>query len=182
MKLSSVSSRSSKVSDLSLSATDSYHIGDSCPLQGKSVIHKCIEWNRRALITLRAVPDGAIAIVMMRQCQGRFGIGKIGARTFDLRNMFRGIAFRQFCIGMPKIRNAMPRCHKCAAIDRPHGPAPIMAISGLAEPDRAKSVFQNASNGKRRPMEIGRFAAFPSLRERNSSRASRLDDGGQRCV
>jgi hypothetical protein len=36
---------------------------------------------------------------------------------------------RQFFMGSPKMRNETPAARKWAAIDRPYGPAPMMATS-----------------------------------------------------
>src|SRR5690349_20539397 len=45
--------------------------------------------------------------------------------------MEAGIRSRQSSMGVPKMRNSMPRARKCAAIDNPKGPAPTITISVL---------------------------------------------------
>src|SRR5882724_5427681 len=40
-----------------------------------------------------------------------------------------GIFVRQFSIGCPNIRNATSAAPRCAAIDKPYGPAPMIATS-----------------------------------------------------
>ena len=40
-----------------------------------------------------------------------------------------GIAVRHVCIGEPKTRKSAPRPRRWAAIDRPYGPAPTIAMS-----------------------------------------------------
>src|SRR5258706_120293 len=38
-----------------------------------------------------------------------------------------GICVRQLFSGVPKMRKSIPRARKCAASERPYGPAPMMA-------------------------------------------------------
>src|SRR5471030_950283 len=44
-----------------------------------------------------------------------------------------GIRLAQFSIALPKMRKFKPRALRCAAIDKPNGPAPTMATSHSSE-------------------------------------------------
>jgi hypothetical protein len=50
---------------------------------------------------------------------------------FSVRSMPLGMCPSQNCIGSPIIRCSMSLARRCAAIDNPYGPAPIMAMSEL---------------------------------------------------
>ncbi len=50
------------------------------------------------------------------------------AKPSDFSSMPRGICDCQLYIGVPKMRNPTPRERKCAANERPYGPAPTIAI------------------------------------------------------
>ena len=53
------------------------------------------------------------------------------AKPSDLSIMPFGMCASQLSIGRPKMRNGMPLRRKCAAIDSPYGPAPIIAVFSI---------------------------------------------------
>src|ERR1700688_982452 len=58
----------------------------------------------------------------------RCGTATLVAHPNDLRLIDAGICSQKL-IGEPKIRRSTLRCFRCAATDRPYGPAPTMATS-----------------------------------------------------
>src|ERR1700733_2850502 len=51
------------------------------------------------------------------------------AKPSDFSIMPFGMWAAQLSIRRPKMRNDIPRVRKCAAIESPYGPAPIIAVS-----------------------------------------------------
>src|SRR3984885_4303565 len=51
------------------------------------------------------------------------------AKPSDFSFMPFGMCPIQLSIGRPKMRNDIPRLRRCAAIESPYGPAPIIAVS-----------------------------------------------------
>src|SRR5271166_4830006 len=54
------------------------------------------------------------------------------AKPSDLSIMPFGMCASQLSIGRPKMRNGMPLRRKCAAIESPYGPAPMMAVFNIS--------------------------------------------------
>jgi hypothetical protein len=50
-----------------------------------------------------------------------------------------GMCANQLSIGRPKMRKGMPRRRKCAAIESPYGPAPIIAVFRIVLKKRPSS-------------------------------------------